>query len=97
MCRNFIYGDTSRTARWCCIVVDIGARGVRECTSEEGSVANPGLLAEWGGVPPHIVGQVYRAMRLAGELTPLGWVESDDVKGGNNGKPARTYRLTETP
>ncbi len=48
-------------------------------------------------VPSHIVGQVYRAMRLAGELVPLGWVESDDVKGGNNGKPARTYTYRGTP
>ena len=46
----------------------------------------------WLDVPPHIVGQTYRALRLEGRLIPDGWVTSDDVKGGNNGKPARAYR-----
>jgi hypothetical protein len=44
------------------------------------------------GVPSCVIGQTYRALRLEGRLIPDGWDTSDDVKGGNNGKPCRRYR-----
>lgn len=53
------------------------------------------LLA--GFVPPHLVGQEYRNLRREGHLVPLGWETSDDVRGGNAGKPARTYTWVEQP
>lgn len=44
-------------------------------------------------VQPQVVGPTYRAMCKAGRLEPDGWVISDDVRGRNSGKPARTYRV----
>lgn len=48
-------------------------------------------MPEWD-VPPHVVGQTYRALRLAGRLAYAGTEISDDVRGGNAGKIHRTYR-----
>lgn len=43
-------------------------------------------------IPGHLVGQVYRTMRLDGEIAYDGLTEiSDDVAGGNAGKIHRTY------
>jgi hypothetical protein len=40
----------------------------------------------------HLVGQVYRSLRLSGHLSYDGLTEvSDDVAGGNAGKIHRTY------
>lgn len=44
-------------------------------------------------VQPQLVGPTYRAMTLAGDIEPEGWTTSDDNRGRNSGKPARTYRL----
>jgi hypothetical protein len=44
-------------------------------------------------VQPQIVGPTYRAMCRSGVIQPDGWVISDDTRGRNSGKPARTYRL----
>ena len=44
-------------------------------------------------VRPQIVGPTYRRLCLEGVLAPHGWTVSDDVRGRNSGKPARTYRL----
>ena len=44
-------------------------------------------------VQPQVVGPVYRAMTLAGDIEPDGWTTSDDLKGRNSGKPVRPYRL----
>jgi hypothetical protein len=48
-------------------------------------------LPAW--VQPQLVGPTYRALCLAREIEPAGWTTSDDLKGRNSGKPARTYRL----
>ena len=49
-----------------------------------------GRIPAW--VQPQVVGPTYRAMCKAREIEPDGWVISDDTKGRNSGKPARTYR-----
>jgi hypothetical protein len=48
-------------------------------------------LPSW--VQPQLVGPTYRALCLAREIEPAGWTTSDDLRGRNSGKPARTYRL----
>jgi hypothetical protein len=48
-------------------------------------------LPSW--VQPQQVGPTYRALCLAQEIHPAGWTTSDDLKGRNSGKPARTYQL----
>jgi hypothetical protein len=48
-------------------------------------------LPAW--VQPQLVGPTYRALSLAREIEPVGWTTSDDARGRNSGKPARTYRL----
>jgi hypothetical protein len=48
-------------------------------------------LPAW--VQPQLVGPTYRALCLAREIEPAGWTTSDDLRGRNSGKPARTYRL----
>jgi len=56
---------------------------------------NPNLvrvrLPAW--VQPQLVGPTYRALALAREIEPRGWTTSNDNRGRNSGKPARTYRL----
>ncbi len=49
-------------------------------------------LPAW--VQPQLVGPTYRALCLAREIKFAGWTTSDDLRGRNSGKPARTYRLT---
>lgn len=58
-------------------------------TDVPGLSRNAQLKALGNGVVPQ---QAALALRLSGHLVPDGWVTSDDVKGGNNGKPARAYR-----
>ena len=48
-------------------------------------------LPAW--VQPQLVGPTYRSLCLAREIEPAGWTTSDDHRGRNSGKPARTYRL----
>ena len=48
-------------------------------------------LPAW--VQPQLVGPTYRALSLAREIEPAGWTTSDDNRGRNSGKPARTYRV----
>jgi hypothetical protein len=48
-------------------------------------------LPSW--VQPQLVGPTYRALCLAREIEPAGWTTSDDLRGRNSGKPARTYRV----
>jgi len=48
-------------------------------------------LPSW--VQPQVVGPTYLALCLAREIEPAGWTTSDDLRGRNSGKPARTYRL----
>jgi len=48
-------------------------------------------LPAW--VQPQLVGPTYRALCLSGEIEADGWTTSDDLRGRNSGKPARTYRL----
>ena len=52
--------------------------------------AHLAAMPEWE-VPPPVVGQTYRALRLAGHLAYAGTEISDDVRGGNAGKIHRTY------
>jgi len=44
-------------------------------------------------VQPQLVGPTYRRLCMAREIEPSGWTTSDDTRGRNSGKPARTYRL----
>jgi hypothetical protein len=44
-------------------------------------------------VYPRVIGAVYSALRRGGVIVADGWTTSTDHKGGNAGKPARTYRL----
>jgi hypothetical protein len=48
-------------------------------------------LPAW--VQPQLVGPTYRALCLAREIKAAGWTTSDDLRGRNSGKPARTYEL----
>jgi len=51
------------------------------------------LTNEYGlDVYPRVVGAVYSSLRRAGVIVPDGWTTSTDRRGGNHGKPARTYR-----
>ena len=68
------------------------------CAETRGGIVSPNAvrailaaMPEWD-VAPHVVGQTYRALRLAGHLAYAGTEISDDVKGGNAGKIHRTYR-----
>lgn len=68
------------------------------CAETHGGIVSPNAvrailasMPEWD-VAPHVVGQTYRALRLAGHLAYAGTEISDDVKGGNAGKIHRTYR-----
>lgn len=45
-------------------------------------------------VYPRLIGTVYSGLASKGVLEFAGWIDSTDVRGGNNGKPARSYRLT---
>ena len=62
---------------------------------EHDGAINPNVvrsrLPSW--VQPQLVGPTYRALCLAREIEPVGWTTSDDNRGRNSGKPARTYRL----
>lgn len=75
------------TVRW--VIVGVASRNGGRV---DPNVVRARLAALPTPPPSHIVGQTYRALRLSGHLVPDGWVTSDDVKGGNNGKPARAYR-----
>ena len=48
-------------------------------------------LPAW--VQPQLVGPTYRRLCLAREIKAAGWTTSDDLRGRNSGKPARTYEL----
>lgn len=67
------------------------------CAETRSGTVSPNVVrailaeCEWD-VPSHVVGQTYRALRLAGHLEHAGTEISDDVKGGNAGKIHRTYR-----
>lgn len=50
-------------------------------------------LPAW--ITPQVIGPTYRRLCLDGVLAVAGWTTSDDTRGRNSGKPARTYRLTE--
>lgn len=54
-------------------------------------------LADETGIPSHVIGQAYRVLRLAGELVCDVMEISDDVRGGNAGKPHFTYAWQEVP
>ena len=43
-------------------------------------------------VPPRQLSATYSALAARGFLEPAGWTTSDDVRGGNAGKPARLWR-----
>jgi hypothetical protein len=45
-------------------------------------------------VYPAMVGATYQSLIARGYLRFSGWTISDDARGGNRGKPARTYTLT---
>lgn len=53
------------------------------------------LCDPWGvlQVYPRVVGAVYSSLASRGVLAVDGWVISTDRKGGNYGKPCRTYKL----
>lgn len=48
-------------------------------------------------VDPHVIGATVRALSLSGALVFTGWVETTGSTSGNNGRPARAYRLTHSP
>lgn len=50
-----------------------------------------GRLPTW--VQPQLVGPTYRRLCLARVIKAAGWTTSDDLRGRNSGKPARTYEL----
>lgn len=51
------------------------------------------LTNQWGLVVyPRVIGATYSALRQAGVIVPEDWTTSTDTRGGNAGKPARTYR-----
>lgn len=46
-------------------------------------------------VQPQLIGPTYRRLCQQGFLVPNGWTISNDTKGRNSGKPARTYMVAE--
>jgi hypothetical protein len=48
-------------------------------------------------VYPRVIGAVYQGLTKAGALEFAGWIDSTDTRGGNAGRPARSYRLTRLP
>lgn len=48
-------------------------------------------------VHPPTIGATVSALRHRGVLEPLGWVVTEGSTSGNNGRPARTYRLRRSP
>jgi hypothetical protein len=44
-------------------------------------------------VTPVVIGAVIRSLVVKGALQVAGWTENTDIRGGNNGKPQRHYRL----
>ena len=44
-------------------------------------------------VHPPVIGATVSALRHRGVLEPTGWVVTEGSRSGNDGRPARTYRL----
>lgn len=44
-------------------------------------------------VYPRLIGAVYHGLAHKGALEFAGWIDSTDTRGGNAGRPARSYRL----
>lgn len=47
-------------------------------------------------VYPRVLSAVYQGLAAKGVIEFAGWIDSTDARGRNNGKPARSYRLTRT-
>lgn len=52
------------------------------------------LIPPW--VYPRVIGATYRGLAARRVIIPDGWVVSQDVRGRNAGRPARSYRLAAT-
>ena len=44
-------------------------------------------------VRPRLLSATYHHLRCSGAISPDGWTENTDKRGGNAGKPLRLYRL----
>ena len=71
---------------------------IRQCAAEhDGQVVphwvQPHLLDRYGqlDVNPRVLSARYGVLARAGVLVPTGWVVSEDHRGGNAGRPTRTY------
>ena len=81
---------------------DIVEEGVREVARLFDGEVDPNVLREWlrdehGNcvVYPAVIGATVNAMKRRGDLIEDGWVITEGSTTGNNGKPARRYRLTD--
>lgn len=89
-----IHADDARTV----------VEGIVETCRHNDGVMDPNMLRawlrdEWGGcmVYPPIIGATVQALSRKGVLKPSGWVVTTGSTSGNNGRPARSYRLTKPP
>jgi hypothetical protein len=72
---------------------------IRATAAEHAGVVDPNrvralLRNEHGSVvTPQVIGATYQALAKAGVLVADGWVITEGSTSGNNGRPARRYRL----
>jgi hypothetical protein len=72
---------------------------IRATAAEHAGVVNPNrvraLLRNEHGciVHPNVIGATYNALSRAGVLVHDGWVITEGSTSGNDGKPAKRYRL----
>ena len=76
---------------------DVIVAAIETVAARSGGVVDPNeLRAEVHGlVEPHTIGATVNALARTGRLVATGeWVITSNSTTGNNGKPARKYRLT---
>ena len=84
-----IHADDARTV----------VEAIRRTAAEHAGTVDPNALRAllWNEhgciVHPPVIGATVSALRHKGVLEPTGWVVTEGSTTGNNGRPARTYRL----
>lgn len=73
----------------------IVADAIETVAARNGGDVDPNeLRAEVHGlVQPNVIGATIQGLAKRGHLIPTGWTVTTGSTSGNNGRPARTYRL----
>lgn len=88
-----IHADDARTV----------VEAIERTASEHAGTVDPNRLrlllhnAHGCIVHPPVIGSVIAQLKHAGVLEPIGWVVTEGSRSGNDGRPARSYRLTKRP